>query len=259
MIAGIAASRLRIGLGLALKICARHVVEQYLVLDCKQLAAALRQMRFELALVGEKMIEPAIEPILVDLLVTELKQIRKRRSSIPVLRNVQLARWLAEPRGDQHRRHLRPRNALLADRKQPLAQSLEPGAAPQRERQIYIAELTWTLDANALQPHRHRHLLAAIIEQLSALGSANQPPRQRSGLHVALRIQFAELRHRLLDHTTPNTHAAHKAPVAMNLPILAYRRVAQIHAPESIRLVASRKYPRLALHAEIPDPHRLTN
>ena len=75
MIAGIAASRLWIGLGLALKIRARHVVEQHFVLDCKQLAAALRQMRFELGLVGEQMIEPAIEPILVNLLVTELQQI----------------------------------------------------------------------------------------------------------------------------------------------------------------------------------------
>src|SRR5258708_39637991 len=108
-------------------------------------------MRFELGLVGEQMIEPAIEPILVDLLVTELNQVRKRRSSIPVLRNVQLARWLTESRGDQHRRHLRPRNALLADRKQPLAQSLEPGSAPQCERQIYIAELTRAFDADTLQ------------------------------------------------------------------------------------------------------------
>jgi hypothetical protein len=45
----------------------------------------------------------------------------------------------------------------------------------------------------------------------------------------------------------------------MNLPILAYRGVAQIHAPELIRLVASRKYPWLALHAQIPPLHHLTN
>ena len=75
MITGIAALRLRIGRGLALKIRARHVVEQHLVLDRKQLSAALRQMRFELGLVAEQMVEPAIEPILVDLLVTELQQI----------------------------------------------------------------------------------------------------------------------------------------------------------------------------------------
>jgi hypothetical protein len=75
MIAGIAALRLRICLRLALKIRARHVVEQHLVLDREQLSAALRQMHFELGFVREQMIEPAIEPILVDLFVTELQQI----------------------------------------------------------------------------------------------------------------------------------------------------------------------------------------
>ena len=54
------------------------------------------------------MIEPAIEPILVDLLIAELEQIAKRRAAIPILGNVQLARRLAEPRRNQHGRHLRP-------------------------------------------------------------------------------------------------------------------------------------------------------
>jgi len=75
MITGIAAPRLRISLGLALEISACYVVEQHLVLDRKQLAAALRQVRFEFGLVCEQMIEPAIEPILIDLLVPKLQQI----------------------------------------------------------------------------------------------------------------------------------------------------------------------------------------
>jgi len=107
---------------------------------------------------------------------------------------VQLTRWLAKPRCDQHGRHLRPRDALLADRKQPLAQTLKPGSAPQGKRQIHIAKLTWALDADALQPHRHRQLLAAIIEQLRALGSTDQPVSQRSCLHATVLIEFAELR-----------------------------------------------------------------
>ena len=49
MIAGIAALRLRVGLRLALEIGARDIVEQHFVLDRKQLAATLRQMRFESA------------------------------------------------------------------------------------------------------------------------------------------------------------------------------------------------------------------
>lgn len=46
MIAGIAALRQRIGFGLAFEERARHVMEQHLVLDRKQLPAASRQMRF---------------------------------------------------------------------------------------------------------------------------------------------------------------------------------------------------------------------
>jgi hypothetical protein len=37
----------------------------------------------------------------------------------------------------------------------------------------------------------------------------------------------------------------------MNLPVLTQRRVAQIHAPNQIRLVVPGKYPRLALHAQM--------
>jgi len=136
MIAGIAALRLRICLGLTFKVGARNVIEQHLVLDCKQLAAALRQMRFELRLVCEQMIEATIKPILVDLLVSELQQIGKCRAPIPILGNVQLAGWLAEPRRHQHGRHLRPRDALLSDWQQPLAQILKPRSSPQRKRKV---------------------------------------------------------------------------------------------------------------------------
>ena len=64
----------------------------------------------------KQVIEAAIQPILVDLLIAELKQIAKRRAAIPIFGNVQLARRLAEARRHQHRRHLRPGNALLTNR-----------------------------------------------------------------------------------------------------------------------------------------------
>ena len=54
-------------------------------------------MRLKGRLVREQMIKPAIEPILVDLLVAKLKKIPKCRAPIPVLGNVQLARGLTEP------------------------------------------------------------------------------------------------------------------------------------------------------------------
>src|SRR5262245_63393462 len=76
---------------------------------------------------------------------------------------MQLARWFAEPRRDQNRRNLHPRDALLANRQQALAQILKPHSAPQRERQIHVTELTRALDADALQAHRYCLMLAAIV------------------------------------------------------------------------------------------------
>src|SRR6202165_1184069 len=48
------------------------------------------------------------------------------------------------------------------------------------------AHSLWQNDAEtaALQPHRHRQLLAAIIEQLRALGSADQTLRQSPCLQI---------------------------------------------------------------------------
>jgi hypothetical protein len=116
VVARITALRLRVRFRLALKIGARDVVEQYLVLDCKQLSAALRQMRFECGLVHEEVVKAAIEAILVDLFIPKLQQIGKRRAPVPILGNVQFARRLAESCHHKHRRHLCPCDMLLSNR-----------------------------------------------------------------------------------------------------------------------------------------------
>jgi hypothetical protein len=173
MIAGVTALRLRIGFRLAFKIGACDVVEQHFVLDCKQLAAPLRQMRFQRLFVREQMIKGAVEAVLVDLLIAKLKQVGKSRATVPILCNVQLARWLAEQGCHEHGRHLRPRNALLPHWQQLLAQILKTGSAPQRQRQVHVAKLTRTLDANSLQTNRHRRIGVAIPKKLRLFGSAD--------------------------------------------------------------------------------------
>ena len=165
MVARVAALCQRVGFGLAFEIRAGDIIEQHVVLDREQLAAALRQMGFKGRLVHEQMIEAAIKAILVDLLIAQLQQIAQRRAPVPILGNVQLARRLAKPRSNQHSRHLRPGDAFLAHRKKSLAQFLKARPAPQRKRQIHIAEPTGALDTNALQANRNRHMFAAIIEQ----------------------------------------------------------------------------------------------
>ena len=188
-------------------------------------------MRFKRCLVHKKMIERAIKAILVDLLVPELQQIAERRAPVPILGNVQFARRLAQPRRNQHGRHLRPANAFLARRKQALAQLLKARPTPQRKRQIDIAKSTRAVDANALQTHRHRRIFAAIIEQLRLLGSTDQSARKRSRRNASVRIDLAKMRHRLLNDAPPDTNAAYQPPIAVNLPVLLANRVAQVHAP----------------------------
>src|SRR5262245_14717966 len=235
MIPGVAALRQRVGFGLAFEIRARDIIEQYVVLDRKQLAAALRQMRFKGRLVHEQMIEAAIKAILVDLPIAELQQIAKCRAPVPILGNVQLARRLAEPRRHQHACHRRPGNAFLAHRKQSLAQLLKARPTPQRKRQIHIAELAGALDANPLQAHRNRQMFAAIIEQWRLLGSTDQSARKNSRLNASVLIELTQMRHRLLDDASPDAHAAYQAPIAMNLSVLLANRVAQVHAPSEPR------------------------
>jgi hypothetical protein len=230
VIAAVAASRQRIALRLAFEVGAGHVVQQHFVVDREQLAAAPRQMCLQLRLVLQQQIERAIQPILVDQIAIELQQIAQRRAPIPILGNVQLARRLAQPGRHQHCRHLRPRHGLLATRQKLLAQIGKPAAAPQRLRQIDVAELAGAFHAHALQPHRHRQMLLAVVEQARLLGRADQTPRQCLCLQPTPRIELAKLRYRLLDDPTTNPHTAHKTPVTMDFAVLLPRRVAQVHA-----------------------------
>src|SRR5262249_33840059 len=59
----------------------------------------------------------------------------------------------------------------------------------------------------------------------------DQPSRNGPCLNHSAFIELAELRYRLLDYTPSHAHAAHKPPVAVNLPVLLANRVAQVHAP----------------------------
>ena len=139
-------------------------------------------MRFQGSLALEQQIERAIQPILVDQIGIQLQQIAQRRAPIPILGDVQLARRLAQPGRHQHCRHLRPRHRLLARRQQLLAQIAQPRAAPQRQRQVHVAEPPRAFDTHPLQPHRHRQVLPAIVEQAGLLGRPDQTSRQRSRL-----------------------------------------------------------------------------
>jgi len=208
-------------------------------------------MCFERRLMPQQLIERAIEAILVDLFRIELQQIAERGAPIPIFGDMQLARWSAQSRRHQHGHHLLPGDMLLAGRQQALAQLRQARATPQGKRQINIAELPRAFDPNALQANRHRHIPAAVIKQLGLFGSTDQMASQRPCLQPTLLVKLAKMGHRLLDDAPTNAHAAHQRPIPMDLSSLASCRVAQIHAPNHIRLAAKRKYPSSSLHPQI--------
>ena len=106
---------------------------------------------------------------------------------------------------------------------------------------IDIPELTRALDPNALQANRHRHVPAAVIEQPRFLRNANQMARQRPSLDAAALIKLAEMSDRLLDDASAEAHAAHQAPIPMDLSVLLACRAAQIHAPIESESLPSEK------------------
>src|SRR5215470_2703424 len=147
----------------------------------------------------EQRIECAIEAILIDMCLVELKQIGERRAAIPILGNVQLARRLAQARRDQYGRHLLPRDALLALRQQLLQQLPQPDAAPQRQRQIYVPEPPRALEAYALQAHRDRRPLGPVIEEPGLLRCADQLACRRTRFDPTVLIELTKVGHRLLN------------------------------------------------------------
>ena len=87
---------------------------------------------------------------------------------------------------------------------------------------------------DALQAHRHRHVPAAVVEQLILFRRADHMARQCSRLKPALLIKLTEMRNRLLNNAPAKAHAANQRPIAMDLPSLASCRVAQIHQANHI-------------------------
>jgi hypothetical protein len=75
--------------------------------------------------------------------------------------------------------------------------------ARQRERQIHVAEPARAFDADPLQPDWHSQMIAPVIEQRRLLRCADQPSRECAGRKSSVLIEFAEMRHRLLDHRRP--------------------------------------------------------
>jgi hypothetical protein len=227
--------RLRIALGLPFEVGRGDVIQQHVIVHGKQLAHPPGQVRLECRFVRQQLVERAIQPVFVHQRLVQLQQIAQRRAPVPILGNVQFARWLAQAGRDQHRGHLLPRHRLFAGRNMLGCELIESAGAPQSQRQIHLAELPAVFDAHTLELHRNRLAARAVVKQARLLGLAYQRARQSTRAHPPRFIQFAKMRDRLLNHAPPDPHRTHQPPSAMDLAVFLARRVAQIHEHASER------------------------
>ena len=97
VIARIPALCLRITRGLPLEIGRRHIIEQQIVLHCKQLPQPVLEMLLQRRLMGQELVEGAVEPIVVDFGRRHAQEIGQRTSLVEVLGQAQLAAQRTEP------------------------------------------------------------------------------------------------------------------------------------------------------------------
>ena len=95
MVAAVAAAGERVALGLTLEVCARHVVQQQLIVKLEQRSQALLEMYLQRSLMRQQTVESTVQPIVVNALRRHAQEVVQRRAAVPILGNVQLAGRLA--------------------------------------------------------------------------------------------------------------------------------------------------------------------
>ena len=177
-------------------------------------------------LVRQQPVERPVQTVVVDPLHRHAQEIRQRRPPVPILGDVQLARWLAQPRNHQDRRHRRPRHPLTTRRHLLDTKPIELQRAPQPPAQPDVAKTPRPLQPNLLQPNRHR--LASIpgqLEKLVLLAPARDLQRQPPSPRASFPVKLAQLCNRLLHHLATTTNRPHQSPIGVRLAVLADRRM----------------------------------
>jgi hypothetical protein len=153
LVARVAALRLFVSLGFALKISARHIVKQELELDAEPAPVTLVEMRAEPVLLRAQHVETAIEPRVIDAGKGDAEQVFERAVGIPALGHFQFAALPAKPRQGEDARRQFPRHLLGARRDQIAQERVQPQAPPEREREIDLPEIAHPLHAHSAQIH----------------------------------------------------------------------------------------------------------
>jgi hypothetical protein len=130
---------------------------------------------------------------------TDAENVVQRDLAVPVLRDVKLARRLAQSRDHKDRPDRRPGHRLPSLGHHPGTELVEAERAPKVPRKPHVAEAACSLNSHARQPHSLRRQLSTILEQFRLFSAiAEEVLRERSRLGPLLLRQRPQIRHRLL-------------------------------------------------------------
>ena len=242
MVAAVAPCRQFVVLGQSLEGGAGNIVEQKFEAHPEPIPVALQQLRAQRLLVRQQLVQPAIQPRIVDLLQRHAQQILQRRVVIPALGQRQFARLGAKPTQRQHTGDLIPADVLLPGRQERLKQRVQAQPPPQRQPQVDASELAQPLHPHPGQVHLApplcRRLRGAVQLQLRDWRTALQQRIQilpAAGDRDLGPVEFAQPGDHLLPRSTRRAHRLHQRPVfvgfATGVPTMSSQEHAQSIAP----------------------------
>ena len=155
MVPRVASLSKRIGLGLALEIRARHVVQQQVVLQPEEFAEAILQEHFQGFFVRQQRVQGAVETLLIDLLDGNAQKIGQRAFGVEMLGDVQFAGGIAEATENEDQRHQRPGDVFLARGDGAVEEVLQAQLFDEFQPQPRAAEITTVLHAQAFDIDFH--------------------------------------------------------------------------------------------------------
>ena len=255
-VARVAAGGLFVLRGLPFEKGARHIVEPFrqaqgpepaegeeLELHAKPGAVLLEQVRAERLRVPGEHIEPAVEPVAIDLRGRHAEQILQGRGLVPMLGDPQLAALAVEAGQGQDRGHDGPGHVLLTGLDQALEKRMQPEPPPERQAEVDGAEIAPALHAHPmhvdqLPPRRRRGGLRGrdplAQNHLARPGCAALQQRLEfrplGGGRLGALAELAQRGDDLLPRPLRRAHRLAERPVLVTLSIDFFAVTAQEHA-----------------------------
>ena len=134
-------------------------------------------MDLQLCLVWQQLVERSIQPVVIDSIRRHTQQLGHCRLRIPLLRDVQFARRIAQPSHHQNQRATPPCDMLLSRRHDPLKELIQLQLANHFQSQPRSAKLPAVLNSNSrridFDPLRlDRRIIVNLVEQRQLLLAA---------------------------------------------------------------------------------------